>query len=183
MKKVYLNEMNNDKIKYLLTINEKLASRLNNDFLEIKMDWQSEDIKNTLGNNYHNYIKIHDHYNSFYMRLTDWERFIDYLNTDYLNNDDITIYNMIQEKREQLKELDFYSDEYDTIYEECEKLSIKLLESIENFLHTFEEWEDDEMIDYFQEMDSLSDYYIEVREDETSDNVVRLDVSYTETFI
>lgn len=40
-----------------------------------------------------------------------------------------------------------------------------------------------EMIDYTEEMEQLNDYYININEDGSSDDVICLDVSYTETFI
>lgn len=36
---------------------------------------------------------------------------------------------------------------------------------------------------YLNEMNQLEGYYIEEREDGSSDNVIRYDISYTKTFI
>ena len=41
----------------------------------------------------------------------------------------------------------------------------------------------EDAIQYAYEMDQLDDYYIEVQDDGFTDNVIRLDVAYTETFI
>ena len=67
---------------------------------------------------------------------------------------------------------------------ELETETKKVLEDVENYLHEFEEYpSEDDAIQYADEMERLENYYIEEREDGTSDNVIRLDIAYTETFI
>lgn len=37
--------------------------------------------------------------------------------------------------------------------------------------------------EYLVEMEQLNEYYIEIREDGTTDGVIRKDIAYTETYI
>ena len=80
--------------------------------------------------------------------------------------------------------MDPYSNNYYNLDEWLFKQTEKVLKDIEDYLHSYEEYpEEDEAIQYADEMDQLNDYYIEEREDGTSDNVIRLDIAYTDCFI
>ena len=58
---------------------------------------------------------------------------------------------------------------------ELETETKKVLQDVENYLHDFESYpSEDDAIQYADEMERLENYYIEEREDGTSDNVIRL---------
>lgn len=184
MKKIFINELDTEKRNELIKKNEKLLYLLCDDFREMMMYQQEDASYNTLGKDWHKYIEYHDHYDSFFLTLKDWRAFYNNIDVDYLDDENRNIFYNLKEKISQLDALDCFDDNYCILEEEIEENCKILLKDIEDFLHSYEEIpEDDEIIRYADEMEQLDDYYIEIREDGTSDNVIRRDVSYTETFI
>lgn len=186
MKKLYLKDMETEKRNYLIKLNKKLMYQLQDDLYRYEMDRQLEEGENMFGKDSYKYIEMRDHYSSFYLVLKDWSKFIENLDSDYIANDDaIKLYNKIIKKRDKLYNMDDpYSDKYYGLDAKIEEDCKNLLKYCENQLHEYEKTpEEDDAIEYADEMEQLEGYYIEEREDGTSDNVIRLDVSYTECFI
>lgn len=186
MKKIYLTEMKEEKRNELIKKNSKLIEKLQNDLYEYYMFEQEEEGRYMLGDELHKYIDIKDDYNSFFLVLKDWYQFINNLDADYLAKEEaMDLYKTIKEKQEKLENIcDCYSDEFYDLNAEIEEDCKKLLSYCEEQLHTYEQYPDeDDAIRYNDEMEQLEGYYIEEREDGTSDNVIRLDVAFTETFI
>lgn len=183
MKKVFLKDMEEEKANELIKKNEKLISMLQNDLHENNLFIQEEDSKLMIGDK-DNGVGIKDNYNSFYFILTDWRKFYQNLDSNYLSTKCLTIYKNVEENICKLETIEYGDNEYWELNEKIEENCKILLKDIEDLLHTYEEIpEKDEAIEYAWENEQLNDYYIEVREDGTSDNVIRKDVSYTEVYI
>lgn len=185
MKKLFINELEEEKRNEIIKKNQKLENRLLQDLYEYNMFLQEEEGREMFGKDSYKYIDIKDHYSSFYLVLKDWSKFIENLNVDYIYNDDaIKLYNEIIKDRDTLYNIDTCSDNFNDLDEKIEEKTKKLLQYCEKQLHEYENIGNiDDAIEYADEMDQLNDYYIEVRDDGTTDNVIRLDVAFTETFI
>ena len=80
--------------------------------------------------------------------------------------------------------MEYGSDNYWNLYNHLEEKTKEVLKDVEEYLHSFEEYPTKEdAIEYANEMEQLNNYYIEVHDDGFCDNVIRLDVSYTEAYI
>ena len=184
MKKIYINTLDTEKRNYLIKLNKKLMNQLVEELYDVQMEQQRDMLDYALTEDAQRAINYHDDYSSFYYTLNNWRRFIDGVDKDYLSADALDIYASIQEKIKKLDEMDEYSEEYYNLDAEIEEDVKKILKDIEDLLHSYEDYPDeDDAIEYADEMERLEDYYIEEREDGTSDNVIRLDIAYTETFI
>lgn len=184
IKKIYINDMDEDKRNELIKKNQKLMDILQDDLYQYNMERQLEEGEYMLGKEQSKYIEIRDNYSSFYLVLKNWTKFIENLDKDYLSTEGIELYNLIIKQQEELYNLDYYSENYNELEETIEENCKRLLKICEDLLHEWEQLPDeDDAIQYADEMEQLNDYYIEVREDGTSDNVIRKDVSYTECYI
>lgn len=184
MKKIFINEMETEKRNNLIEKNKKLADRLQSDLYESNMEMQYIDSKNIMNDEALNAIRYHDHYTSFFYTLDDWRKFIINIDPAYLSEDARSIYDEVCAKIDTLDGMDLYSENYDRLDDWLYKQTEKVLKDVEEYLHTYEEYPDlEDAIQYAYEMDQLDDYYIEVQDDGFTDNVIRLDVAYTETFI
>lgn len=184
MKKIFLNEMETERRNELIKKNEKLLYLLRDDFMNM-LSYQQEDVSYyAMGKDWHRYIESHDHYDSFFLTLKDWRTFINNIESDYLNTDALKLYNEIIKNDIALLEKYEDDDKRDEIEETIEQKAKIILKDIENLLHEYEETpEDDDVIQYADEMEQLNEYYIEEHEDGFCDGVIRRDISYTETFI
>lgn len=183
MKKIFINELETEKRNKLIKNNQKLINKLQADLYESNMDMQYIDSKNIMNDEALRSIEYHDNYNSFFYTLENWRKFIVNIDADYLNETK-KIYNHIMEKLETLDNMDPYSEQYDNLEEHLEKETKKVLKEIEDYLHGYEEYpSEDEAIQYADEMNWLEEYYIEERDDGTTDGVIRQNIAYTETFI
>ena len=185
MKKIFINELDTEKRNNLIKNNTILINQLQDDLYETQMFQQQTEAEELLGKESYKYIDIRDNYNSFFLVLKDWEKMIQNINKDYIATDEARkLYNYIQDKKEILYTMAYYSKNYERLEEHLENKSEELLKMLEEQLHEYEELPDeDDAIQYAYEMDKLDDYYIEEREDGTTDGVIRLDVAYTECFI
>lgn len=184
MKKIYINELETEKRNELIKKNSKLINKLQADLYDSNMEMQFIDSKNIMNDEALRSIEYHDNYNSFFYTLKDWRKFIINIDTMYLSEEARKTADIIYNKIDALDSMDPYSDNYYNLDEWLFKQTEKVLKDIEDYLHSYEEYpEEDEAIQYADEMDQLNDYYIEEREDGTSDNVIRLDIAYTECFI
>jgi len=184
MKKEFLQDMEKEKIIYLIKLNSKLADILLQDLYHNNMDCQLFAFEDILNKEGQEAIQYHDNYTSFYHTLIDWRKFITNISRDYLSVNTLPIYDKIIQKIDVLDSMNPYSDDYYNLESYLEKEAGKVLEDMDAYLHEFEEYPNiDDAIQYAIEMEQLDGYYIEIRDDGTSDNVLRRDVVYTETFI
>lgn len=184
MKKIYINELETEKRNELIKKNSKLINKLQADLYDSNMEMQFIDSKNIMNDEALRSIEYHDNYNSFFYTLKDWRKFITNIDTMYLSEEARKTADIIYNKIDALDSMDPYSDNYYNLDEWLFKQTEKVLKDIEDYLHSYEEYpEEDEAIQYADEMDQLNNYYIEEHEDGTSDNVIRLDIAYTECFI
>ena len=172
-----LKDIEAEELKEILFKNEKMIEKLTSFIIGDKMDQQEEYSNLLFGVDWYRYIEYKDNYNSFFLRLKNWEKFIENLGVDYLNEKGT------KKHAEILKDIKKYEDEededkkaefYGIIENECENL----LEICENMLHEFEEYPtNDEILEYFiyNEIDFV-DYYV------NEANIICLDVAYTEYF-
>lgn len=184
MKKIYINTLDTEKRNYIIKLNSKLIKKLQDRLYDVQMDQQLDCFECILDKTGRDALEYHDHYSSFYYTIKNWRNFINGLDKDYLSPDGLNIYNNIIEKTKELDEMDPYSDEYYDLDAELEEECKKVLKDVEDLLHSYEDYpSEDDAIQYADEMEELEEYYIEEREDGTSDNVIRLDIAYVETFI
>ena len=184
MKKIYINNLDTEKRNYIIKLNKKLLDQLQEDLYDVQMDQQLDCFECMLDKKGRDALEYHDHYSSFYYTIKNWRNFIDGLDKDYLSTEALDVYDKIINKIKELDEMDPYSDEYYNLDAELEEECKKILKDVEDLLHSYEDYpSEDDAIQYADEMERLNDYYIEEREDGTSDNVIRLDIAYTECFI
>lgn len=184
MKKIFINDLDTEKRNELIKKNDKLIKQLQEYLYEEQMFWQLDTTENCLGKDYHKYLEYHDHYSSFYFTIKDWRKFIDNVGSDYLTDKGLEIYKEIIEESKKLDELEEYSDTYYELEEKLEKKCKIILDDLEELLHSYEEYpNEDDAIQYADEMEQLEGYYIEEYEDGFCDGVIRKDIAYTETFI
>lgn len=182
MKKYFKDLDTETKIKIVME-NQNLCDIACNDYYEFSMETQLEEGNLMLGER-DNGIEIRDNYSSFYLILRDWHKFLDNLDSDYLCQDGLDLYNEIVELKEEYENIDIVENE-DRFYELQEELDNKceeLLKICERQLHEYENYTIDDVKEWlkfqFEENNLYEDYYI--IDDDLSK--VYNDVSYTETF-
>ena len=184
MKKIFINELETEKRNELIKNNSKLTEQLQGDLYESNMEMQYIDSKNIMDDNALRAIEYHDNYNSFFYTLIDWRKFITNIDINYLSEYAQKIANIIYKKIDILDAMDPWSDNYYNLDAWLETQTKKVLKDIEDYLHRYEEYPSEEdAIEYADEMDRLEDYYIEEREDGSTDGVIRKDISYIECYI
>lgn len=184
MKKIFINELETDKRNELIKKNSKLINILQRDLYDNNMELQYIESKDIMNDEAMNAIRYHDHYSSFFYTLEDWRKFYQNIDYCYLSDEAGEKAKKIDENIDKMDALPEYDDKYYELDEKCEELTKEILKEIENILHTYEEYpNENEAIQYADEMEQLEGYYIEEREDGTSDGVIRKDISYTEYYI
>lgn len=184
--KKYFNELNQEEIRKVLEKNEKLFDELSQYLYEDKMYWQEEDADNMFGKNWNRYIDYNDNYSSFYLRVIDWEEFINNLNRDYLTQEGIDLYNYIQDKKEVLDNMEWGTDNYYNLEEHLEKKSQELLDICESMLHEYENYPDfEECYNYLLDTlydDTLENCYIIIDNKGSTDYILYEDIAYTKSY-
>lgn len=184
MKKIFINELETEKRNELIKNNSKLINILQNDLYNNNMDLQYIEGNNIMSGEAFEAIEYHNHYSSFFYILKDWRKFYQNIDYGYLSDEAGEKADEITKNINKMDALLEYNDEYYKLDEECEELAKEILKEIEDYLHTFEEYpNEDEAIQYADEMEQLEEYYIEEREDGTTDGVIRKDIAYTECYI
>lgn len=184
MKKIYLKDMEIEERNELIKNNSKLINILQHDLYENNMDLQYIEGRNIMNEEAIKAIEYHDYYSSFFYTLVDWRKFYQNIDYGYLSDEAGENADKITKNIDKMDALPEYNDEYYKLDEECEELVKEILQEIEDYLHTFEEYPNEaEAIQYADEMEQLEEYYIEEREDGTTDGVIRKDISYTECYI
>lgn len=184
MKKIYINELETEKRNELIKKNSKLIELLQRDLYDNNMDLQRIDADNIMNEEAFKAIEYHDHYSSFFYTLKDWRKFYQNIDYAYLSDEAIKKADKITKNIEKIDAFPEYNDEYYKLDEESEELAKEILKEIENILHAYEEYpSEDDAIEYADEMEQLEEYYIEEREDGTTDEVIRKDIAFTECYI
>lgn len=184
IKKIYITELETEKRNQLIKNNKKLIHMLQNDLYENNMQLQYIELQNMMNNEAIKAIEYHDHYNSFFYTLKDWRKFYQNIDYDYLSPEATKIADEITKNIDKMDQLEYYCDEYYKLEEENEEKAKKILKEIEENLHAFEDYpSEDDAIQYADEMDQLDCYYIEEREDGSTDGVIRKDIAFTECYI
>lgn len=184
MKKIFINELETEKRNKLIKKNKKLIELLQDNLYQSQLDCQYIDSKNIMNDEALKAIEYHDHYTSFFYTLKDWRKFIINIDTNYLSEEAKEIAKKIYKKIDVLDEMDYYSEKYEQLEEWMEQKTEEVLNDIETYLHEYEEYpEEDDAIQYADEMEQLEEYYIEEDENGFCDNVIRKDIAYTETYI
>lgn len=180
MKKIYLKDLNEQELRQLCENNDAFMEQYYERVQEDNMFWQEEESNNMFGKEWHRYIDCHDNYSSFYLRLRDWYKFISNLDSDYLCDEGLKLYDYIMKKKNIFDNMEPYTNRYDNLEEHLEKTCADLLEICEGQLHEYEEYPSFE--DVFTNMIDC-DWYKE--EDYYTDEDMKkiyLDVAYTKEF-
>lgn len=184
MKKIFINELETERRNNLIKNNSKLMQRLQDDLYDNNMNLQYIESNNIMSDEAFNAIEYHDHYSSFFYILKDWRKFYQNIDYAYLSDEAGEKADKITKNIDKMDALPEYDEEYYQLDEENEKLANEILQEIEEMLHSYEEYPtEDDAIQYADEMEQLEEYYIEEREDGTTDGVIRKDIAYTECYI
>ena len=184
MKKIFINELETEKRNELIKKNSKLIQQLQKYLYENNMDLQYIEGNNIMNEEAYKAIEYHDHYSSFFYTLNDWRKFYQNIDYAYLSDEASKKADKITKNIDKIDALPEYNDEYYKLDEECEELAKEILQEIEDILHAYEEYPNEyDAIEYADEMEQLEDYYIEEREDGTTDEVIRKDIAFTECYI
>lgn len=183
--KRYFKDMKTEEKFEIITKNEDLRKRLEEQYYEDQMEAQYEEGKLMLGERY-NGVDIKDHYNSFFLVLRDWNKFIDNLDKDYLCTEGLELYDKIIELKKEHDNITLWEEEdeerYNELEEELENKCEELLSICEKQLHEYEKWDEGDFNEYIMfELDNndiYSDYYI--IDNDTSK--VYEDVNFTRTY-
>ena len=184
--KKYFKDLDTDTKIDIILNNNKLYEGLGYEYYNYNMELQLEEGELMLGDSRNNGVEFVDYYNSFYLALNDWHKFLNSLDADYLCEEGIELYKSTMELVKELENLDNWSDDYEDRYneldEELEYNCKKLLGICEKQLHDYENCDKDDFVEWlkfgFEENKLLDDYYII----DGDTNKVYNDVSYTETF-
>ena len=140
-----LKTLSVDELKNLYDNNDDFQQAVYDDAWEDAMFWQSEWFNELLGKDNRGY-SYNDHYSSFYLSLTDAERFVADLPEscrDYLSTDKVELYDKAQRLLGKWQDMTY--DEQDAnegFFTELEVAATELLQAIEETLHEFEDIND-----------------------------------------
>lgn len=184
--KKYFKELSDKEKEKILEKNNKLFDELSQYLYEDKMYWQEEDADNMFGKNWNRYIDLKDNYNSFYLRIINWEEFINNLDKDYLTQEGIVLYNYIQDKKEVLNNMEWGTDNYYNLEKHLENKSQELLDICESRLHDYEKYPDfNECYNYLLGAtydNTLENCYIIIDDKGSTDYILYEDIAYTKSY-
>ena len=159
--KRYLKELSQEELIKVYEVNRKLQEELFTSVYEDNMYSQEYDGKWLLPKEVDNCYKYHDHYNSFYLTLNEYEG-VNFLKN--INFKELKDYSVASEEDEKLykkilnyfNHCNYYSDAYLDNLEKLDNLASKILKNIEEYLHEFEDISEDDIItawtdEYYQE--------------------------------
>lgn len=176
--KLYFKDMESEQKEKLLDIKDfynVVYEKVFNDFME----YQEEEFKSL---NISKYVDIHDHYNSFFLTLkNDVVEFIENIDSDYINIENIKTYNDCKRILEKYYKTYANEEKQDKYYYLLERRAKKLLERIENQLHLYENPQQDDLVSFLIDEwaeNFYSDFYI------LNDNfsVLYKDIHFTEVY-
>ena len=180
MKKIYLKNLTYKKLKKLCLGNKDFINYYGERLYEDNICCQGETGKAMFGENYHEYITIRDNYNSFYLILKNWRKFIQNIDKDYLPVETKKLYNYIIDKKEILDNMYCYSEKFDHLEYHLEKKCEELLDLCEAELHEYEKYPSDEEV-----FDSIYNYEWYLEEEYYTDSErkkIYNDISYTKIY-
>lgn len=180
MKKIYLKDLTYNKLKKLCLQNQDFINFYGRRVYEDNMECQERTGKAMFGEKQFEYIDIKDNYNSFYLVLKNWRKFIENIDKDYLSEKALILYNYIINKKEVLDNMCCYSNRFDDLEYHLEKKCEELLELCEKELHEYEKYPSDEEV-----FDSIYNYdwYLEEKYYTDSDRKkIYNDISYTKIY-
>lgn len=153
-----LKELSEDELRQLAENNEQLRAEIAERVYEDNMFAQGEDYEQIFGKN-NRTIEYHDHYQSFYLTISDHDHFVENIDRECLTIDGMKYYDRAKSLLEQWQNMDYdEQDENSELYEKIERVNEQLLREIESFLHDYENITKDEMNDYLDIiMDGVSD--------------------------
>ena len=143
--KTYFKDLTIPDLYEIVKKNNELREIAEDLYYNNLMDLQMEETELMLGKHTPG-IDIKDHYNSFFFVLNDWEKFFDNLDYQYLNSDNLVLYGEIKqlvEKYHNEEDSDIYSELYEEIEEKCKTL----VKGIEDQLHTFEHYSEEDFLE------------------------------------
>ena len=183
MKRYFKDMETDEKIEIILNVDD-LKYKVGDKYYEELMFRQEEEHELMFGKDSYKYIDIRDNYNSFYLVLKDWNKFLDNLDKDYLCNNGLDLYNQIMVLKNEYDNIDMVENEdrYDELEELLEEKCKELLDICEQQLHEYETYNDDDLKDYLsfqlEENNMYEDLYI-IDDDKTK---VYEDIAYTKTY-
>jgi hypothetical protein len=148
------------KIKNIIKNNRDFMTNAYTNYSLLQNEIQRQDTDLILGVDWHKYIDVRDHYNTFYLVLKDYEKFIQNLDTHFLDVHDMQLYNGIIGGIEERDAMEYLSEEWLVKNERLELESKELLHSIEVYLHEYEDYDDDDVIKYVIDNKLYYHYYI-----------------------
>ena len=184
--KKYFKEMSTEEKVNIIMNNDKLRREMEEHYYTDLMEQQAENGELMLGKEHWRYIDVRDNYNSFYLVLKDWHKFIDNVDKDYLSQEGIDLYDEIMKMYDEWGNMVVYEDEdedrYNQLEEEIENKCKELLKICEEQLHQYETYTDEDLKEditfQLEENNVNEDLYI--IDDDTSK--VYEDISYTKTY-
>ena len=155
--KIEFKELDVETKKIYVDKIEELNNRVYNYIYQENMFMQDEELNNM---NIKNYVEVKDHYSSFYLVCNDCLELIKNIDKDYLNNNNLILYNELYSLYNKLIELDEDSEEYEKLYEKIEEKTNNFVNGITDQLREYE------TVDY-----SLINEYIEYNDEFINDNM------------
>lgn len=144
MKKKYFKDMDVNEQLNIIMNNTKLKSNFEELYYNYLMEQQCCETELMLGKRTPG-VDIKDHYSSFFLVLTDWEKFFNNVNKDYLSEDGIVLYNEISKLYEEYQNTELFDNRYDELYEILEDKCKELLNICEGLLHNWESYSEEDM--------------------------------------
>lgn len=163
--KIYIEELNDEELKKVYVNNEKFSRMIFAECYEMNMEQQEELSEEFFGKKFHEYLDVHDHYSSFYLRIKDTNKFFENLNLNnscYLSEEDSKKYIELYEQVKKYYSCLERSDDKNNFYEELiEKACKEILNILEKELHELENINDEDIIEYFiDNKDAYNNFYI-----------------------
>lgn len=163
MKQYFKDMETNKKIEIILNVDD-LRYDICNRYYEELMEQQLEEGQLMLGKDSSKYIDIRDNYDSFYLVLKDWNKFLDNLDKDYLCDEGIKLYDEIYKLYEKYNNEEMYSDRFYNLEEKLENKCKDLLKICEKQLHEYEDYSNEDLKDWLrfeiEENNLFEDLYI-----------------------
>lgn len=181
--KTYFKDIDIDKKLEIILNNNDLKEIVSQDYYEYNMHIQEEEGQLMFGKDSHKYIEIRDNYDSFYLRLLNWRKFIENLDSDYLCVNALGEYNKIKEMITEYENIDIVEEEekFNDLEEKIEEKCKDLLLLCENQLHEYEQYNEEDLKEYItfnlEGNDLFSDFYIK------DNDYSKVYSDYTKTYI
>lgn len=140
---IYLKDLHKTEIVELYETNESFKNKVWEEAYNNNMELQQQEFIDIFGSDNRTYT-FHNHYSSFYLRVTEPDKFIESINKEYLSEDNLKIYQKAKNKLTEywLCDLEEEDEKASLLYDEVEDLANELCEGIENQLHGYETVED-----------------------------------------